>query len=201
MKKAFTLVCLLLVAAMFVSCGSDKSVDKSVGTDGSDRPDWVKKMGKSAADVHYEVGYGKLSNYATSMKKAESDGRNKIAMWIQTDVNTVLKTYTQDSGIGDQRELIEFMEEVSMQTAKNSISGAQVEDSWEDQEGGVYVLMSYDVNQAATNLENQMKSYQRNESAAFAEFKATEAFKALEASNAASEGAAATTTASSGSLL
>ena len=44
--------------------------------------------------------------------------------------------------------------------------------------------MSYDVNKAAVNFENQLKSYQRNESAAFAEFKAQEAFKQFQVQNA-----------------
>lgn len=198
MKKALIALMMVVLALSVIGCSSKPSKDK--GMDGSSRPDWVKQMSKKGTDnIHYEVGYGKLSNYATSMKRAEADGRNKISMWIQTDVNTVLKNYTQDSGIGDQRELIEFMEEVSMQTAKNSVTGAQVEQVWEDAEGGVYVLMSYDVNKAAVSLENQLKSYQRNEAAAFAEFKAQEAFKML---NAEKEAEAATSAgANPGDLL
>ncbi|NLM00053.1 MAG: hypothetical protein GX220_01170 [Treponema sp.] len=185
MKKTLGILCLLLIAFTIIGCGSKPAKEQVIlGKDGTPRPDWVKIMSKAGTDIHYEVGYGKLSNFATSQKKAESDGRNKIALWIQADVNSVLKTYTQDSGIGDQRELIEFMEEVSMQTAKASISGATIEDNWEDKEGGVYVLMSYDVNKAAVNFENQLKSYQRNESAAFAEFKAQEAFKQFQVQNA-----------------
>lgn len=182
MKKALVTLLMILLAFSVLGCGSKPDEDKTVGKDGAPRPEWVKKMSKVGDEnIHYEVGYGKLSNYATSLKRAEADGRNKIALWIQADVNTVLKNYTQDSGIGDQRELIEFMEEVSMQTAKLSLNGATFEESWEDAEGGVYILMSYDINKAATNLQNQLKSYQRNEAAAFAEFKAQEAFKMLNA--------------------
>jgi len=180
MKRALTLVMIILSVMLVFSCASKSTGKKVVGAEGVTRPDWVRKMGKKDRDLHFEVGYGKMSNYATSLKKAEADARNKIAFWVQTDVNTVLKTYTQDAGIGEQRELIEYMEEISKQTAQISISGAQIEDSWEDEDGGVYVLMSYDVNQAAENLANQMQSYQRNESAAFAEFKAQEAFRQLQ---------------------
>ncbi len=180
MKRALTVVMIMLSVLLVFSCASKSTGKRVVGAEGITRPDWVRQMGKQSKDVHYEVGYGKMSNYATSLKKAEADARNKIAFWVQTDVNTVLKTYTQDAGIGDQRELIEYMEEISKQTAQISISGAQIEDSWEDTDGGVYVLMSYDVNQAAENLANQMKTYQRNESAAFAEFKAQEAFRQLQ---------------------
>lgn len=181
MKKNILLFAVLMVLLVTVfGCASNKEV-KVVGADGSPRPEWVKEMGKLDKKLHYEVGYGKLSNYATSLKRAEADGRNKIAMWVKADVKTVLKTYTQDSGIAEERELIEYMEEVSQQTANLSLSGAQVVEIWESAANEVYVLMSYDIDQAAKNLESQMKTYQRNESAAFAEFKAQEAFKQLQA--------------------
>jgi len=180
MKRALTLVMIILSVMLVFSCASKSTGKKVVGAEGVTRPDWVRQLGKKEKGLHFEVGYGKMSNYATSLKKAEADARNKIAFWVQTDVNTVLKTSTQDAGIGDQRELIEYMEEISKQTAQVSISGAAIEDSWEDEDGGVYVLMSYDIDQAAENLANQMQSYQRNESAAFAEFKAQEAFRQLQ---------------------
>ena len=180
MKRALTLVMIILSVMLVFSCASKSTGKKVLGAEGVTRPDWVRQLGKKEKGLHFEVGYGKMSNYATSLKKAEADARNKIAFWVQTDVNTVLKTYTQDAGIGDQRELIEYMEEISKQTAQVSISGAAIEDSWEDEDGGVYVLMSYDIDQAAENLANQMQSYQRNESAAFAEFKAQEAFRQLQ---------------------
>jgi hypothetical protein len=180
MKRALTLVMIILSVMLVFSCASKSTGKKVLGAEGVTRPDWVRQLGKKEKGLHFEVGYGKMSNYATSLKKAEVDARNKIAFWVQTDVNTVLKTYTQDAGIGEQRELIEYMEEISKQTARVSISGAAIEDSWEDEDGGVYVLMSYDIEQAAENLANQMQSYQRNESAAFAEFKAQEAFRQLQ---------------------
>ncbi len=179
MKKVLRTFFVIFAVLFVASCASNKG-SRDVGIEGEKRPDWVKKMGMSNDVTHYEVGYGKMSNYATSLKKVEADARNKIAFWIQTDVNTVLKTYTQDSGMGDNRELIEFMEEVSKQTANFSLSGAQIEDAWEDADGGVYVLMSFPVDKAGATLDNQLKTYQRSESAAFAEFKAQEAFKQMQ---------------------
>ena len=191
MKKALVVLMILSVLFVAVGCKSEpETTDTSngvVGADGTPRPEWVRAMSKKSADsTHYEVGYGKMSTYATSIKRAEADGRNKIALWLKADVKTVLNNYTQDSGVAGDSQLIEFMEEVSKQTAEVSISGAEIEDSWEDVEHGVYILMSYDVDKAAANLEKAIddtaKTFSRNESAAFAEFKATEALKQLEAS-------------------
>ena len=179
MKRALTLVMIILSVMLVFSCASKSTGKKVLGAEGVTRPDWVRQLGKKEKGLHFEVGYGKMSNYATSLKKAEADARNKIAFWVQTDVNTVLKTYTQDAGIGEQRELIEYMEDFLNRQLRFQFR-CTIEDSWEDEDGGVYVLMSYDIEQAAENLANQMQSYQRNESAAFAEFKAQEAFRQLQ---------------------
>jgi hypothetical protein len=40
--------------------------------------------------------------------------------------------------------------------------------------------MSFPVDKAGATLDNQLKTYQRSESAAFAEFKAQEAFKQMQ---------------------
>ena len=77
------------------------------------------------------------------------------------------------------------MEEISRQTAETSLSGAGVESVYVDEDGGVFVLMSYDINGLARDLQSQVDSYVRNESAAFAEFKADEALRALMAEEAA----------------
>lgn len=179
MKKIIGILSILVLMLFVFSCASKKATP---GLTRDGRPQWVATMSqKPTEQLHFEVGYGKLSTFATSLKKAESDARNKIALWIKTDVNTVLKTYTQDSGIGDDRELIEYLEEVSVQTAKVSISGAEIEDSYEDAEGGVYVLMSFPIDNVGKSLDETLKAYNRSESAAFAEFKAQEAFRQLQA--------------------
>ena len=181
MKKA---VFCAAAAVMLLALSGCKSAPAAIATDVSDTvngvPAWVATMSLKSDAAHYEVGYGRGSNRATSQKKAEADARNKIAMWLQVNVQTVLRNYTQDAGIGEESELIEFMEEVSKQTAEASLSGASIESVYIDYEGGVYVLMSLSMDALADSLQNRVDSYVRDESAAFAEFKAREAFRYLE---------------------
>lgn len=180
MKKIVGILTVLVLVLFIFGCASKPGLSDS-SEDG--RPEWVAKMSqKPTNELHFEVGYGKMSTMSTSRTKAMSDARNNLARWVQTDVNTVLKTYTQDAGIGEDRELIEFMEEVSIQTAKIDLSGAEVEDSYIDEDGGVYVLMSYPVDGVGKFLNDTINSYSRNQSAAFAEFKAQEAFRQLQES-------------------
>ena len=184
MKKILGSV--LVVALIFVSFSCATKTTEVLGAEGIPRPQWVADMSMADPVLHYEIGYGKGTNRASSMARAESDARNKIAFWVKTDVETVLKTYMQDAGVGNETQMIEYIEQVSIQTANVSLSGAEIKGKWEDLEGGIYVLMSYDIDKAAENLAKQMdsteNSFVRNESAAFADFKAQEAFKALEAS-------------------
>lgn len=176
MNKLTVLVAGILAVFAFTGCGSTPD---PMGETIDGVPAWVVTMSMKSDTAHYEVGYGKGSNRATSQKRAEADARNKLAMWLETDVQTALVTYTQDAAIGEESELIEFMEEISRQTAETSLSGAVVESVYVDEDGGVFVLMSYDINGLARDLQSQVDSYVRNESAAFAEFKADEALRAL----------------------
>ena len=184
MQKMKRCVFCATAAALLLALFACKSAPTTVATDVNDTidgvPAWVVNMSLKSDTVHYEVGYGRGSNRATSQKKAEADARNKIAMWLQVNVQTVLRNYTQDAGIGEESELIEFMEEVSKQTAETSLSGASIESVYIDYEGGVYVLMSLSMDALADSLQNRVDSYVRDESAAFAEFKAREAFRYLE---------------------
>lgn len=184
MKKILGI--LFVVALVLVSFGCASKPKEVLGAEGIPRPQWVADMALEDPVLHYEIGFGKGTNRASSMARAESDARNKIAFWVKTDVETVLKTYMQDAGVADETQMIEYIEQVSIQTANTTISGAEIKGKWEDIEGGIYVLMGYDINKAAENLAKQMdsvsKPFIRNDSAAFADFKAQEAFKALEES-------------------
>ena len=77
-------------------------------------PAWVVGRGIKSVAAHYEVGYGKGASREAAQKKAEADARNKLALWLQTDVEAALLAYTQDAGIEDEGELEEFIEEVSL---------------------------------------------------------------------------------------
>ncbi len=181
MKKTLLFAAAVAALVAFFGCSSSPSATGAAGIDDTVNgvPVWVANMSLKSNTAHYEVGYGRGSSRATAQKRAEADARNKIAMWLETDVQTVLITYTQDAGIGDETEMIEFMEEISRQTAEASLSGAAIKSVYIDREGGVYVLMSYDINALAENLQSRVDSYVRNESAAFAEFKADEALRVL----------------------
>jgi len=147
MKKLSIVIISLILLFSFVSCATTKEVAPEpvkkviLGADGIPQPDWVFKT-VSAQDVHYESGYGKMSNKQNSIKRATVEAKNKIAAWVSTSVKEVVITYVNDAGSGDNRQAMDAMETISQQVAEATLSGVTTEEMWEDIDGGIWVLCS-----------------------------------------------------------
>ncbi|HKL56868.1 MAG TPA: hypothetical protein VJ854_00590 [Sphaerochaeta sp.] len=149
MKKiVFALVALVLVfglsgCATVAKDGPPPAPAKTIvlGADGIPQPDWVYKT-VSSQDMHYESGYGKMSNKQISIKRATVEAKNKIAAWVSTTVKEVVVTYVNDAGSGDNRQAMDAMESISQQVAEATLSGVTTEEMWIDADNGVWVLCS-----------------------------------------------------------
>src|SRR5574344_932978 len=94
-KLSALLGALVLVSAVFVSCGSKAEVKDPVATatptpqiigkEGIPMPAWVNTTPKDA-ETFYAVGYAKKSSKQISITAAEQDARDQIARWIGTSV-------------------------------------------------------------------------------------------------------------------
>ncbi len=160
MKRMLVILISLIVLFSIVGCATTnkgaiepKPVKKVIlGADGIPQPDWVFKT-VSAQDVHYESGYGKMSNKQNSIKRATVEAKNKIAAWISTSVKEVVVTYVNDAGSGDNRQTIDAMESISQQVAEATLSGVSTEEMWVDIDGGVWVLCSIPLSNIEKNFE------------------------------------------------
>ncbi|MDT4762099.1 hypothetical protein [Sphaerochaeta sp. PS] len=112
-----------------------------LGADGIPQPEWVYKA-VSTQDMHFESGYGKMSDKQISIKRATVEAKNKIAAWVSTSVKEVVVTYVNDAGSGDNRQAMDAMETISQQVAEATLSGVTTESMWIDADGGVWVLCS-----------------------------------------------------------
>ncbi len=91
MKCRVVLIGLALVLILS-GCTTSRSMEsiapaKTVvlGMDGIPQPDWVYKS-VASQDMHYESGYGKMSDRQISIKRATAEAKNKIAEWVSTQV-------------------------------------------------------------------------------------------------------------------
>jgi hypothetical protein len=149
MKKGIVVFASLLMVLTLSGCATSRKVSpvasvkvpQIIGADGIPQPDWVYKT-VSTQDMHYESGYGKMSDKQISIKRATVEAKNKIAEWVSTSVKEVIVTYVNDAGSGDDRQAMDAMESISQQIAEATFSGVTTEEMWVDADGGVWVLCS-----------------------------------------------------------
>ncbi len=187
-KMIALLATLVVVSVALTSCGSTPKaapadapvVSPIIGKEGFPMPAWVNAPPK-AADTFFAVGYGKMTSKQNSIIRAEADAKDQIARWVGTSVKNALTNYTNESGSGANVQVLDFMENISKQVADQTLIGVERDDLWVDAEGGVYVLCSFPKANMNKGFEETVQSFQRNEAAAFADFKAREALDFLDA--------------------
>ena len=171
MKKALALLLVCLMVFSFIAC---KSTDQpKVGG----LPDFVMYP-PTADDVFYGVGYGKQSTFQMSRTIAMTNARADIARQISTTIQAAVISYAQEAGVDGGNQTIAFAESITREITNAELNGATPIRFEQDDEGGVWTLISYPKENFKKAAQN---SFARNEDAAFAEFKADQAMKMLDA--------------------
>ena len=169
MRKLSLVVLTVLVGILLYSCAGS-SVDTS------DLPDFYLNP-PLAEDAIYGVGDAKMSSLSLSRTTAVSRARNDIAFQVETLVKAAITDYAQEAGSADDKQTIEFVETISKQIANITLAGAKTKEFYVGKDGTVFALVEYATNSLLTAAKEE---FQRNEAAAFAEFKADQALAKLE---------------------
>lgn len=181
MKKSILVVLVVLSVFTLVSCATSGSSAKNgenvvVGANNDVRPDWVFKS-MSTENKYSVSAYGKGSSLQTSIKKAQVEGRTLLAEYISTAVKEIVSTYINEAGTGSNTQTMEAFEAATQQKTSALLTGASQDDMWEDEEGGVWVLMSISLDSLASKLYEaaseamQNGTFEQNEAAAEANSK------------------------------
>lgn len=160
-------VFLALISFVMLSCAS--------GPDFRDAPDWVLQP-PSAEDAIYGVGQAKMSSLSMSQTMATSRARDDIARQVEIVVKSAITDYAQEAGEGDNEQTIEFVEVVSRQLVDVELRGLKTKQYYYASDDTVFALVEYPIN---AFKEAAGQAFERNEAAAFAEFKASQALDAL----------------------
>ncbi len=185
MKRAAIILMILVVGLFVVSCASKPepapAPAPSNGAEDKDSglPDFVLNP-PMATDAIYGVGYAKQSTMPMSIKVAETNARADIANQIETTIQAAVTSYAQESGVDDNTQTIKFAETITRQITDTTLSGAIVKSRVPMKDGGVWVLMVYSKDALKQSFEETAKKFERNEDAAFAEFKADQALQKLD---------------------
>ncbi|MDR2313730.1 MAG: LPP20 family lipoprotein [Spirochaetaceae bacterium] len=186
MKKLCMAWLALAVLAVFGCKSKPESYEndprsKIIGAEGIPRPEWMNKTPKSD-DIYYVVGDGRDATTDTVKRNlARADALAKLSQWKSAVVADTMKNYIEEGGtIGNTQTLMRF-EQATVTRSTANVSGFDQEEYWVDQAGVYHILYSYPKDNLAGDFKTTVSEFQRNEAAAFAEFKADEAFRYLEA--------------------
>lgn len=167
------LLILLITLISILSC-------KTAEMDIKELPDFVLNPPISA-DLIYGVGFGNKSTPSMSMKVAETNARLDIANQIETSIQASMTDYIQEAGVDDVSQTTSFIESITKQITDTTVNGATPIQRVAMDDGGWWILMSYDKAVLTKSFSNALDSFSNSEEALFAEFKATEALDRLNA--------------------
>lgn len=178
-STAYIVMAVLLV--LFVGgCGSgpEPAPEPKAEPQGApvDAPDWFLNP-PMADDAMYGIGTAKMSDLSRSRNVAISRARNDIAFQMNAQIQAAITDYAQEAGVDDNTQVVNFVETISRQTTETTLQGTRTEEVYPAQDGTVYALVSFPRNNF---MQASEEVFQRNEDAAFAEFKADQALQRLD---------------------
>ncbi len=183
MKKTGIVLTVLLTAMLIVSCASAPAPAPVAAAEETvpERRDLPQFFLNPPVFEDQIVGLGmaKMSSDSMSRQTAVSRARVDIAFQMNTRVESMLTDYFQEAGSGDDTQAITFVESISKQITEIELKNAKTFEVYAASDGSWYAMVTYPIRELTTEVNDL---FTRNENAAFAEFKADEALKRLDAS-------------------
>jgi len=184
-KLSFMIV---LTALVMISCAGAPEVtdmpDRKSGKNPkgpSDLPDWYINTPEEDDMYIYSVGSGESRKMDIAIDKAKQAGKVELSERISANVQSQVKNFTQEAGMDENTQVIEFYQSTSKSVTDNTLNGITVLKRYPYQKSGgswiAYVQMGLKKDAVSTAVVNVIQ----NEEALYAEFKASQAFQELEA--------------------
>ena len=163
----------ILLLILF-SCSSNKP--KNIKS--KDVPDWYLLPPKIEGK-YIGVGDAKRPQISLSKTVATTRAMAEISRMVETQMSTMLKSYLQASGLGENASAVEFTEDVTKSVSASTLQGCQVEKT-EIIGGRVFVMVVYDFEEAKLKAKQAIEIEAKKDEALFNEFKARQGFEALD---------------------
>ena len=145
-------------------------------------PDWEVNP-PSAEDGIYGSGLAKMQIAAQSKKASDQRARDEVVMTIKVKVQTMMKDFMQQSGIGDSAQALQFSQSVSKGVSSHVLYGCKIIKRKVCPDGTWHSLALWPIgnaNQLKKEIDNQTKKLVKNEYALYNEFKAKNGFADLQ---------------------
>ncbi len=147
----------------------------------SDLPGWYINTPEEDDTYIYAVGMGESRKMDLAIDKAKQAGKVELSERISANVQSQVKSFTQEAGMAENTQIVEFYQSTSKTVTNNTLNGVAVLKRYPYKKSGgtwvAYVQMGLKKDAVSTAVVNVIK----NEEALYAEFKASQAFQELEA--------------------
>ncbi len=167
---------LLPIVATIIFFGCAGSKTKPLNN--KDLPEWYLNPPKFE-DKFVGVGDALRPQFNLSKQVATERARVEVARAVETTVNSALNDHMQASGMGSNASATEFTESVSKSLVNTTLKGCVIEKT-EIFKDRVFVMVTYDANKAREEAKAVARLEAKKEEALYNEFKARQAFDALD---------------------
>jgi hypothetical protein len=158
-----------LVGLFLVGCGSSqKTVDMS---------DWETLP--NDPNFFYAMNTQVSQDMQLAINKATADARAEIARQVELKVNGLQKRFMEETGAGDNAQLLSMFTEATKTVVSVALTGSRVAKQKTQKEGNgwrAYVLVEYPIGAVNQALQQQIK----NREELYTRFRASQAYKELD---------------------
>ena len=177
----------LLTMLVMVNCSSKPSVVDAPETARNpkgpgDLPEWFINSPEEDDTYIYAVGTGESRKMDLAIDKAKQAAKVEISERISANVQSQVKSFTQEAGMTEDTQIMEFYQSTSKTVTNNTLNGITVLKRYPYQKSGGTWLAYVQIGLRKDAVNTEVVNLIQNEEALYAEFKASQAFEALEAS-------------------
>ena len=167
---------LLYIVTLLVFFGCAGSRTKPLTN--KDVPEWYLNPPKFK-DRYVGVGDALRPQFNLSKQVATERARVEVARAVETTVQSALNDHMQASGMGAEAGATEFTESVTKSLVNTTLRGCIIEKTEVFKER-VFVMVTYNADKAREEVKAASRMQAKKEEALFNEFKARQAFDALD---------------------
>lgn len=180
LRRIALLMLILSIALFIAACGGNKKVPKADG-DLVYRPAWWASQPEAAYVCTY--GQGLNASETASMNTAKANALLEAAQYVEIHVNGLIKSYEEEAGVNDP-QILALSQSVVKAVASARFSGTvpgTIETRVVQERGGKRYKTWQQIKIPKEQINKSLVNSIRNEEALYNQFKASQAFKELDA--------------------
>lgn len=135
---------------------------KEIQNEFSNAPEWLLSQ-ENEKGIN-AIGSAKIGKAGMqfAIMEAEANGRDALAQQVQVEVTSMIKSFTQQTGVGDKETVRKVISSFSCQATQQELIAARCKKLWISPLGEVWVLMSMP-EQNINTIRNEVKTCFKND--------------------------------------